>query len=303
MEGQIIIVHALIWYSFSILQTMVDQEFYVQYPLPITITLSHMLINPIGLWFAAYISAAPQILLSRNDFGHVFWLAVFKVFVSVFSHYTSLLLTVPLMQALKSLSPIFVVTVSRIVYGKSYSSKVYSSLALMVVGAIVATCTQHTIVYKGLLTSFLMVISSQSQNMFLKSSYDNVILNPFALLFNVHLIGIVLVIPLWMFMDLPYIMSSDAFEEKPGWFFTSCLFQGTCSIVTHIMKALILSTCTSLTYSVTETGKALFKVILGFVRYRRPTGIMNVLGTLVALTGILFYSRAELEEKEKAKTE
>lgn len=299
MEGKIIVLYALIWYSFSIFQTMVDKRFYLKYPLPITISFSHMLINPIGLWFAAYMSKAPQILLSRVHFVQVFCLAVFKVFVSVFSHYTSLLLTVPLMQALKSMSPIFVVTVSRFAYGTSYSSKVYSSLVLMMFGTVIATYTQHTIVYSGLLTSALMVVSSQSQNLFLKRTYDKIILNPFALLFNVHLVGFILVIPLWLFMDLPYILSSDDFEENPGWFFASCMLQGACSIMTHLMKVLILSTCTSLTYSVAETGKALFKVILGFVHYERPTGIMNVLGTLVALSGVLFYSKAKIEEKVK----
>jgi len=303
MEGKIIILCAFVWYMFSIFQTMIDKDFYLQYPLPITVTLSHMLINPIGLWFAAYISGAPQILLSRVHFVPLFWLAVFKVSVSVFSHYTILLLTLPLVQVLKSMSPIFVVTVSRFVYGTSYSSKVYLSLALMMIGAVVATLTEQIIVYNGLVTSVLMVVSSQSQNMFLKHSYNTIILHPFALVFNVHLIGMVLVIPLWIFMDLPYIMSSSAFKANPGQFFTSFIFQGVCSIATHIMKAFILSACSSLTYSVAETGKALFKVVLGFILYQRPTGILNVLGTLVALSGVFFYSRVKTKEKETLKSE
>jgi len=69
--------------------------------------------------------------------------------------------------------------------------------------------------------------------------------------------------------------------------------------VTHISKANVLSKFSSLTYSVAETGKALFKITLGFVYYQKPTCVLNVFGTFCALAGIFMYSKAKIANKLK----
>ena len=300
MDRKLLVLCALSWYLFSTCHTIVDQNFYLDYPCPLTISLSHMFVNQFGLALAAYFVGADQILLSRSHLKPVLCLAAFKVAVSSFSHYTALFLTVPLMEALKAMSPIFVVIVTKCFFGTSYSNGVYFSLFLMISGAVSATLTQTKIVYNGLLTSFLMVCASQSQNIYLKRSYQNVSLHPLALLSNVHMFAFLMVLPIWIVVDLPVLMESENFHEKPLEFAITFLIQGCLSTVTHTLKGTLLPNCSSLTYSVMENGKSLTKVIIGFVRYQRPTGVINVLGTFVAVFGVFCYAHARNKNKEKS---
>ncbi|XP_066910937.1 solute carrier family 35 member E1-like [Clytia hemisphaerica] len=300
MEGESLVFCALSWYLFSTCHTVVDQNFYLDYPCPLTISLSHMFVNQFGLALVAYLAGADQILLSKSHIKPVLCLAAFKVAVSTFSHYTALFLTVPLMEALKAMSPIFVVTVTKFCFGASYSNGVYFSLPLMITGAVSATLTQTKIVYNGLLTSFLMVCASQSQNIYLKQSYHNVSLHPLALLSNVHMFAFLMILPIWIVVDLPVLMASEMLHEKPLEFVLTFLVQGCLSTVTHTLKGFLLPNCSSLTYSVMENGKSLTKVIIGFVRYQKPTGVINVLGTFVAVFGVFCYAHARNDKKVKS---
>ena len=303
MESKIITGCILSWYSFSMLQTVIDQRFFVKYPCPLTITFSHMVINSLSLSIATIFSGEQKLFVSRANLGAILGLAVFKCSVSVFSHYTALLLPVPLMEACKSLAPVFVVIMTSIVYGTKYPNKILFSVLIMISGVFLATLTQSNIVYEGLFTVILMIISSQSKNLATKHMFQTVNLHPFGILFNVHFFATFMVLPFWIKIDLPFLLTSEDLQDQPVQFAFTIALQGLLSSFLHIIKAIILSNVSSLTYSVVENGKSLSKTILGFVLYQRPTGILNLLGTFLAVVGVFYYSQVKAEDKDRKSKE
>ena len=301
MESKNVLICVLLWYTFSIFHTVVDQRFFVNYPCPLTISLSHMLINSFGLAAAARVSGEKQFFVPIGFVTPIVGLAFFKFLVSCSSHYSALLLPVPLMEALKSLSPIVVVIATRIVYGTTYSHRVMVSILIMISGVLAATLTQTQIVYEGLFSSLLLVISSQSKNLVLKHSYQTIPLHPFAILSNIHFIGFLIVLPFWIVVDLPFLMTSKHLFQNPKEFAMTFLVQGFLSTVTHLLKAIILSNISSLTYSVVENGKSLSKTVLGFVMYQRPTGLINLFGTFLAVIGVFYYTKVKAEDYKESK--
>ena len=297
MEAKIVLTCTLLWYVFSMFHTVVDQRFYVKYPCPFTISLSHMVINTFGLAIAAIVSGEKQLFVSKTNMASIICSAIFKFAVSTFSHYTALLLTVPLMEACKSLSPIFIVGFTKAVYGTKYSHKILFSVLMMISGVLAATLTQTEVAYEGLVTSVMLVISSQSNHLILKHLYQTVPLHPFSILFNVHLIAAFIVLPFWIMIDLPFLIASKDLRAQPMEFALTFLVQGLLSTTTHIIKAIILSNLSSLTYSVLENGKSLSKTVLGFVAYQKPTGIIDLLGTFLAVIGAIFYTQVKAGPK------
>ena len=301
MESKIIIACVLSWYTFSMLQTVIDQRFFVKYPCPLTISFSHMVINSFSLAIATIVSGEQKLFVSRENLVPILGLAVFKFLVSVFSHYTALLLPVPLMEACKSLAPVFVVVFTSTVYGTKYPNKILFSVLIMISGVFLATLTQTKIVYEGLFTVVLMILSSQSKNLATKHMFQTVDLHPFGILFNVHFFAIFMILPLWIMIDLPFLVTSKDLQDKPMQFAYTMVTQGFLSSFLHIIKATILSNVSSLTYSVIENGKSLSKTILGFAVYQKPTGILNLFGTFLAVVGVFYYSQIKSENKDNNK--
>lgn len=283
------------------LQTVIDQRFFVKYPCPLTISFSHMVINSFGLAFATLVSGEQKLFVSRAALLPILGLALFKFLVSVFSHYTAFLLPVPLMEACKSLAPVFVVVVTSVMYGTIYPKKIVLSVLMMICGVFLATLTQTKIVYEGLFTVTVMILSSQSKNLATKYLFQTVDLHPFGILFNVHFFATFIVLPFWTIIDLPFLMTSENLQDQPMQFVYVVILQGVLSSILHIIKATILSNVSSLSYAVIENGKSLSKTILGFVVYQKPTGILNFLGTFLALFGVFYYSRVIAEKKDEDK--
>lgn len=258
-----------------------------------------MLINSIGLYLAVWWIGCKKRIVSIEQLKYVMILAVLKVSVSIFSHYSTLWLSVAYAETVRTLMPLMVVFVSMVVYHTKFTISIYVSVCLISFGVTMATLTEYDLAIDGLKVSLLMVVASNLLNFALKYFMENFDLHPFALYLNMHLIGIVLVTPIWLFYDFQGLRNSVALRQKSNEFTFLFIIQGLFSCGSHISKATFISSVSAVTYSVVVASKSIFKIILGFVQYRHPTTPLNVIGTSISVLGVLLYSSNKSDSKNK----
>lgn len=77
------------------------------------------------------------------------------------------------------------------------------------------------------------------------------------------------------------------------------ILNGFFHFVQNAMAFTILSLVSPVTYSVANTLKRVFVIVLSIIWFRNPVSLTNALGIIIALTGIFLYNRACVIEREK----
>lgn len=299
-----IVGYVVIWYGISIGETICNKSFFKDYPYPVTVSLSHMLATVILLYPILILNDFPEILMNKSNVKYIVMLGVVKVFVSIFSLVSILKLSLPYSQTIKSLQPIVTIVLARIVSSEQQVDKVYISVCLITVGVAIATITEYTLVFSGVFASLIVAVLSVIGSFFSKLFLTKLKMHPFVLLFNIHVVAVVTILPIWLVSELPSMLHDELLLNRRNQiqFLKTFTTQGVLSFGSHITKFLVLNLVSSLTYSVINVGKSLFKILLGFIFYTASYSITNIVGTVLAVSGVVLYNktRAELNKVKLA---
>ena len=301
MEHFKIGIYSLLWYGFSIAETVVNKHFFVNYPYPVTLSVAHMVCGVVILYPWLLLVGDAGIFVSSKNLKYVSVLAVIKLMTSVFSHTSLFMLSLSYSQTVRTLSPIIAVLLSWLIYGKRQSKKVYFAIFCIIFGVSLVTATEYLFNVFGLIASIVMVVTSTLGSFFSKYYLTKFNMHPLSLLFNVRIIAMVLLIPVWITIELPSLMLNPKiiYRKDQNEFVFMLLLQGVLSVCTHAVKFSLLSLTSSVTYSVIGAGKSVFKIIIGFVCYDHPYTVTNVVGSVLASYGLLLYSNRKPVKDKK----
>lgn len=293
------------WYILGTLDSASNKIFFVDYPFPVTISLAHMIVNTILFYVTLTIRGYDQKLLDPSFLKYLIPLGFLKVMVSMSSHVSFFMLTVAYAQTIRTLSPLFVILLKKLFYKKDEPIYVYISILLMSVGVSICTVAEYEINILGILASLLMVWFNSLFNFMSKHQITQSKLDPYMLAFNIHLIAVFIVTPIWMFWECPVLITSPkmiTFNDKK-YFAGIFLTQGLISFGCHLSKFTLLSAVSPVGYSMIDATRSIFKIVVSTVMYYWYHSLIDIMGILVAVIGAGLYQCMKIKALLNEKTE
>jgi solute carrier family 35 protein E1 len=315
-----------LWYFSSAMSSNTGKVIMNQFRYPITLTFvqfafvaSYCLLcttGPVGISRFR----RPTRAILRNTFpmalfqvgGHIFSsMAISRIPVStvhtikVCLPFCSIFLQLTIIQAL---SPLFTVATYAILFGVSYSSKTYLSLLPLTIGVMLATTFDISGAnIMGLLCAFGSAIVFVSSNIFFKKIMPSHTspsretstqkLDKINLLLYSSGMAFLLMIPLWIFYDLPSIMYGPPPPMKAGikphniplYFFMN----GTVHFGQNILAFSILQNTSPVTYSIASLIKRVAVIIIAIIWFSQPVHPVQAMGICLTFVGLWMYNSAK----------
>jgi solute carrier family 35, member E1 len=222
----------------------------------------------------------------------------------------------------KALSPLFTVAAYALLFGVSYSTKTYLSLLPLTIGVMLACSFDLSASNAvGLLCAFGSALVFVSSNIFFKkimpsntgglSQDSSHKLDKLNLLLYSSSMAFVLMIPLWVYYDLPlfiFATSNPAHVTHPkeghstphsvAYYF---FMNGTVHFAQNIIAFVILSSTSPVTYSIASLIKRVAVICIAIVWFNQSVHPIQALGIAMTFTGLYMYNNAksDVEKGEK----
>jgi len=217
----------------------------------------------------------------------------------------------------QALSPLFTVAAYALLFGVSYSTKTYISLLPLTFGVMLACSFDMSVSNAiGLLCAFGSAIVFVSSNIFFKKimpsnggpSQSTHKLDKINLLFYSSGMAFLLMVPIWLYYDLPIFMSSSTNVAHPShghstphsvyyYFFMN----GTVHFAQNIIAFIILSSTSPVTYSIASLIKRVAVICIAIVWFAQTVHPVQGFGILMTFAGLYMYNNAkgDVERGEK----
>jgi solute carrier family 35, member E1 len=214
----------------------------------------------------------------------------------------------------QALSPLFTVAAYALLFGVSYSSKTYVSLLPLTIGVMLACSFDMSASNAtGLLCAFGSAIVFVSSNIFFKkimptnSNSTSHKLDKLNLLLYSSGMAFVLMIPLWMYYDLPVLLAPShiaqhhdghASRHSVSYYF---FMNGTVHFAQNIIAFIILSSTSPVTYSIASLIKRVAVICIAIVWFAQRVHPIQAFGICMTFVGLYMYNNAkgDVEKGEK----
>jgi len=247
-------------------------------------------------------------------------MGIFQVGGHVFSSMAISRINVSTVHTIKALSPLFTVTAYALLFGVSYSAKTYTSLLPLTIGVMLACSFDISASnYVGLLCAFGSALVFVSSNIFFKkimptnsggglSSQSSLKLDKINLLFYSSSMAFLLMVPIWLYYDLPVFLSSSDRIAHPShghsnphsvtYYF---IMNGTVHFAQNIIAFVILSSTSPVTYSIASLIKRVAVICIAIVWFNQSVHPIQAFGILLTFAGLYMYNNAkgDVEKGEK----
>ncbi len=112
------------------------------------------------------------------------------------------------------------------------------------------------------------------------------------LLLIIGQLATVMLLPIWVVVDLRRILTDSEMLQRVNWVWTlSLLFtSGFFNFLQNIFAFSVLNLITPLSYSIANASKRIFVIMLSLLMLRNPVTLINILGMLTAILGVLLYN-------------
>jgi solute carrier family 35 protein E1 len=198
----------------------------------------------------------------------------------------------------------------------SYSSKTYVSLLPLTIGVMLASSADMSVSNViGLLCAFGSALVFVSSNIFFKKIMPSNAqttshkLDKLNLLLYSSGMAFLLMIPIWLYYDLPVLLSSSsaaaassAAAKQPahsvGYYF---FMNGTVHFAQNIIAFVILASTSPVTYSIASLIKRVWVICIAIVWFSQSIHPVQGVGILMTFTGLYMYNNAksDVERGEK----
>ncbi|KAK7056320.1 hypothetical protein VNI00_002873 [Paramarasmius palmivorus] len=308
-----------LWYTSSALSSNTGKAILIQFRYPITLTFVQfgfvafyclLFMSPV-VRFSRLRRPTKAILKDTSVMG------LFQVGGHIFSSIAISRIHVSTVHTIKALSPLFTVAAYALLFGVSYSAKTYASLLPLTLGVMLA-CSFDVSASNavGLLAAFGSAIVFVSSNIFFKKimpsnsggGQTSHKLDKINLLFYSSGTAFLLMIPLWVYYDLPVFLSGNTTVAHPShghntphsvtyYFFMN----GTVHFGQNIIAFIILSSTSPVTYSIASLIKRVAVICIAIVWFNQTVHPIQAFGIFLTFAGLYMYNTAksDVERGEK----
>ncbi|KAJ7504177.1 triose-phosphate transporter family-domain-containing protein [Mycena galericulata] len=309
-----------LWYASSALASNTGKAILNQFSYPVTLTFVQFgFVAGYCLLFMSPVVRfsrlrQPTQAIVRNTLP----MGMFQVGGHIFSSLAISRIPVSTVHTIKALSPLFTVAAYALLFGVSYSSKTYMSLLPLTIGVMLACSfdmSASNVI--GLLCAFGSALVFVTSNIFFKKimpSNPNGLsqttahkLDKLNLLLYSSGMAFLLMIPIWLYYDLPLLLSSTGpappvVGKEPAHGVTYYFFMnGTVHFAQNIIAFVILSSTSPVTYSIASLIKRVVVICIAIVWFSQAIHPVQGFGIVMTFTGLYMYNNAksDVERGEK----
>ncbi|KAF8817448.1 TPT-domain-containing protein [Phlegmacium glaucopus] len=302
-----------LWYSTSALSSNTGKAILNQFRYPVTLTFVQF--GFVAFYCLLFMSPVIRFTKMRKPtrviIQSTFPMGLFQVGGHIFSSIAISRIPVSTVHTIKALSPLFTVAAYALLFGVSYSSKTYISLLPLTVGVMLA-CSFDVSASNatGLLCAFGSALVFVSSNIFFKkimpshvegtSSVSSHKLDKMNLLLYSSGMAFLLMVPVWMYCDLPLFLSGTTVTAVPSkdeppphsviyYFFIN----GTVHYAQNIIAFVILSSTSPVTYSIASLIKRVAVICIAIVWFKQSVHPIQALGICMTFAGLYMYNNAK----------
>ncbi|KAI0083939.1 triose-phosphate transporter family-domain-containing protein [Irpex rosettiformis] len=300
------------WYSSSALSSNTGKVILNQFRYPVTLTFVQF--GFVAAFCLAFMSPVVQFTKLRMPTKAILRdtvpMGVFQVGGHIFSSIAIARIPVSTVHTIKALSPLFTVATYALLFGVSYSAETYMSLLPLTLGVMLAcsfdiSASNAT----GLLCAFGSALVFVSSNIFFKkimpssngshggSSHK---LDKLNLLFYSSSMAFLLMVPVWIWTDLPKLLPSSsghvAHPPHPGPNHSSIvpyfIANGTVHFFQNVLAFVILARTSPVTYSIASLIKRVAVICAAVVWFSQRVHPVQAFGICLTFGGLYLYNRA-----------
>lgn len=214
---------------------------------------------------------------------------------------------------LQALSPLFTVAVYALLFGVKYSPKTYVSLLPLTIGVMLACSFDMSASNAiGLLCAFGSALVFVSSNIFFKKIMPSTPsgapqatshkLDKLNLLFYSSSMAFLLMVPLWLYYDLPALLSRTEYVMHPSQGHSSphsvayyFFLNGTVHFGQNIIAFVILSSTSPVTYSIASLFKRVAVICIAIVWFNQTVHMIQAIGIAMTFAGLWMYNNAKTD--------
>ncbi|KAJ7117691.1 triose-phosphate transporter family-domain-containing protein [Mycena epipterygia] len=310
-----------LWYTSSALSSNTGKAILTQFRYPVTLTFVQFgFVAGYCLLFMSPVvrfsrMRRPTKAIIRNTLP----MGMFQVGGHIFSSLAISRIPVSTVHTIKALSPLFTVAAYALLFGVSYSSKTYMSLLPLTFGVMLATSFDLSVSNViGILCAFGSALVFVSSNIFFKkimpsnpsgmSQSTAHKLDKLNLLLYSSGMAFLLMIPIWLYYDLPRLLSSTAVAaaasagKQPAhsvWYYF--FMNGTVHFAQNIIAFVILASTSPVTYSIASLIKRVAVICIAIVWFAQTIHPVQGVGIVMTFAGLYMYNNAksDVERGEK----
>ncbi|KAF8141743.1 triose-phosphate transporter family-domain-containing protein [Boletus edulis] len=302
----------MFWYTTSALSSNTGKAILEQFRYPITLTIFQfgfiacccLLIMTPAINFSKLRSPTVAILKATLPMG------AFQVGGHMFSSIAISRIHVSTVHTIKALSPLFTVAAYALLFRVKYSPKTYLSLLPLTVGVMLASTFDASASNAvGVLCAFGSALVFVSSNIFFKKVVPSGPQASSHRLDKVNLLlyssgaAFVLMVPLWMFTDLPRLLAT---HDNPthivhpsrghssmhalSYHFT---INGLAQFAQNIIAFVILSSTSPVTYSIASLVKRIWVICMAILWFNQKIHPMQGIGIGLTFIGLYIYNLAK----------
>ncbi|KAG6902586.1 hypothetical protein C0995_014593 [Termitomyces sp. Mi166 len=313
----------VLWYSASALASNTGKAILTQFRYPITLTFIQFGFVAIYclLFMSPLIRFSKLRAPSRTIVQNTLPMGMFQVGGHMFSSIAISRIPVSTVHTIKALSPLFTVAAYALLFGVSYSSRTYVSLLPLTIGVMLACSFDMSASNAiGLLCAFGSALVFVSSNIFFKKIMPT---NGGALTQSAHKLdklnlllysasmAFILMIPLWLYHDLPLLYASTTNpshvthpkggHETPHSVMYYIFMNGAVNFAQNIIAFVILSSTSPVTYSIASLIKRVAVICIAIIWFNQRVHPVQGFGIILTFTGLYMYNNAksDVEKGEK----
>ncbi|TFY53744.1 hypothetical protein EVJ58_g9279 [Rhodofomes roseus] len=309
-----------LWYTTSALSSNTGKVIMNEFRYPITLTFVQfgfvagyclLFMSPV-IRFSNFRSPTKAIFHSTVPMG------LFQVGGHISSSMAISRIPVSTVHTIKALSPLFTVAAYALLFGVRYSAKTYISLLPLTLGVILACSSDLSLSNAmGILCAFGSALIFVSSNIFFKkvmpsnSAVSAHKLDKLNLLFYSSSMAFVLMIPIWIYYDLPALLTllrdpghvahpshGHGHHSVARAFFAN----GTVHFAQNIIAFILLAQTSPVTYSIASLIKRVAVICIAIVWFAQPVHALQAAGIALTFGGLYLYNQAkgDVEQGERS---
>ncbi|CAF1560381.1 unnamed protein product [Rotaria sp. Silwood1] len=288
------------WYSISSLANIIGKRLLTVFPYPFSVTLAQVFHGwAYSVPLLRFIGIPQSTDLHSKRIYYLIILLPLSIgkFLSQLTSQISLrLVTVSYTHTVKALMPLFTVILSRIILNEEQSIMIYLSLIPIIIGVIIASISELSFDFVGLICALLSTCLLALQNIYSKKTLKYINIHHLVLLSALSKLSWCLLIPFWFLIDGSYI---DIRRELTPTVIYFILIDGLCNFIYNVLAFTMISYLSPLTYAIAGSTKRIIVIIISIIILHNPVTYMNLFGISLALIGVILYNKVKYNEKKQ----
>ncbi|VDD94676.1 unnamed protein product [Enterobius vermicularis] len=299
----------ILWYFSSTAASIINKVTLQEYPYPMTVALVSLCTIPvyaIPLLWVWHIKK--QRVSDYYMYRYVIPLSAAKAIAVASAYFSLWKVPVSYAHTVKATMPLFAVLCARIVLKEKQTFRVYLSLAPVVAGVLIASLTELSFNFAGLLSSLCSTATYSLLNVYVKRVLKDTGVHPIRFLILNAQIAATVFLPFWLFRDgialwkvffqteeVINILSlrADLTIVPDHWFLIYLALSGLLSFAKNICAFVLIHRLTALSYAVANATTRITVIAVSLVTLHNPVTSLNIFGMTLAIFGVFLYNRAK----------